>query len=163
MIIMPMSPGGRAIFADDLREEVSGKTSLIGIYSSEMLVQASPPAIIPQLICQVNITLDPEDLPEGLSVEVRRFLANGDVEVLARFALDNIREIPLPPYVPGFGDVKQINTLSAAARISPLSLGEDCTLRAIMTIGDDEYRIGSLNVRFVSESKDASGAAEPTH
>jgi len=148
MIIFPAAPGGHAIFCDDLREEVGGKNSLIGVYGSDLMINATPPVMLPQLSCVATINLDPERMPGQLTIQIKKYLPSGVEEVLTAVELPPFADIPQPEYRPGYGDSKRLFTLSAAMKMVPLAIEGEFTLRAVALIDDDEYRLGGLTVRL---------------
>ena len=47
-------PSGYTIFCDDIREEIGGKISLIGVYQYKKISSATFPVVIPKLCILVN-------------------------------------------------------------------------------------------------------------
>lgn len=152
MIKLPAAPGGYAIFCDDVREEVGGKNTLVGVYGSDLIINASPPVMLPQLACVVTFILDPEQMPKQLTIQIKKFAPTDQVEVLSAVELPPFADMPQPEYRPGYGDSKRLFTLSAAMKMAPLPIEGEFTLRAIALADDDEYRLGGLNIRVNPEA-----------
>jgi hypothetical protein len=53
-IIRPSSPFGYTTFCDDIRQEVAGKSTLVGVYGPEMTVFGTLPTNLPKLALSVN-------------------------------------------------------------------------------------------------------------
>lgn len=66
-----------AIYCEDVRNELGGKTSLMGIFASEMIVPVFP-ATIPRLVAMVKLRTPSDELPKTV-----RFVIYRDDEVLA--------------------------------------------------------------------------------
>ncbi|AIT79115.1 DUF6941 family protein [Novosphingobium pentaromativorans] len=151
MIIHPTTPGGYAIFCDDIRDEINGKTTLVGTYNGEMFLQASLPATIPQLCCFATIIIDPHALPKQVSFEIQKHLSSDKVETIVQIGVPPIEEMPEPEYRPGFGDEKKIFGMKFSVRMPLLSIDRDMTLRAVAIVDENQHRIGSLTVRQVEK------------
>ena len=67
MIILPSTPSGITIFCDDIRHEVTGKLSLIGVYES---IASGTPIVIPQLCMITKVRLKQSELPFLLSLKI---------------------------------------------------------------------------------------------
>lgn len=59
-----------ALFCDDIRQEISNKVSLIGIYGSHMLVSEMP-AKLPKLCVHFQIELEPKEVPQKIQIFVK--------------------------------------------------------------------------------------------
>jgi len=67
---MPGARSAYCIFCDDIRHEISNKTSLIGVYNADMIFDAAPPVVIPKLGISLWVISDLDDRPSKLVVRV---------------------------------------------------------------------------------------------
>jgi hypothetical protein len=70
MLILPTNPSGFSIFCDDIRYEMSGKQTYIGVYDGSMRIASSAPATIPQLCVLTNMRFDQENLPRTVTLKI---------------------------------------------------------------------------------------------
>lgn len=63
-----MNPNISVLFCDDIRHEVSGKISLIGVYGSHLIVNEFP-AVLTKLCVHMTITIPKNALPEAVVVK----------------------------------------------------------------------------------------------
>ncbi|HZL59842.1 MAG TPA: hypothetical protein VFC38_09080 [Stellaceae bacterium] len=107
---MPTPRRAICIFCDDIRQEISNKISIIGMYHGDMIFLAAPPILVPKLFLLVSIISDPDDTPKKLTTTI---LAPDKTEIY-RTTLEEIGEyrhiegsvtaqlrtwFPLPPFV----------------------------------------------------------------
>ena len=59
------------LFCDDIRREVGGKTSLIGIYHGDIIFNSPKPALYPKLCGHLIAICEPDDAPEFVEVTMR--------------------------------------------------------------------------------------------
>lgn len=57
------------VFCDDIRTEMGNKTSLMGVYPVEMMVERLP-VTLPKFCVWVNLVVPVEDAPEQISVRL---------------------------------------------------------------------------------------------
>ena len=83
-----------AIYCDDIRMEVGGKLSFMGVYNSDMIFPELP-AVVPKLCAYVTIRLPYDEPPQH---EVHVLLLNGD-QILAEVKIDeaSLGAMGLPP------------------------------------------------------------------
>ena len=71
---MPNPRVSYCIFCDDIRQEVGGKTSLIGIYHGDMIFPfAKPidnPILYPKFAAFISVISDPNDNPDFIKLKV---------------------------------------------------------------------------------------------
>lgn len=61
VIDMP-TPSGTTTFCDDVRQEVGGKRSEIGIYSADLIVGGNLPTNLPKLCCVISFRMREADM-----------------------------------------------------------------------------------------------------
>lgn len=153
MIIQPEGPGGYTIFSDDVRYEMGSKLTYVGVYGGDMIVGAEPPVTLSQLC----VTIAYRDSPEGLAEQAPYFrvvrITDDGSEELARVDCDiDFVADPLPPSSHTGGpesDYKIFSELRVQARLAGFKLDGPCRIAVRAYKGEDEVRLGSLNVKFL--------------
>lgn len=141
------SPFGYTVFCDDLRQEVLGKITLVGVYGAELIVYAFMPATLSKLAMSINYyeRLGESDSP----LELRIYLPGEDEQpafsqLIAGEPLEKFRNhevsADFPLEIPWVGMTVNIG-------FSPLELKEEGYIRVRMIRGDDEIKIGSLRIK----------------
>jgi hypothetical protein len=109
------------IYADDLRQEIGGKITIIGMYQSQMLVEAFP-ITLPKLAVLIT-AVTPVDQPFGeFSLQLMK-----DDEILQSLDLDLTDEETVGPSTIQEGATTR--EFNFANIISPLQLDGPCKLR----------------------------------
>lgn len=139
-----IKPYGITIFCDDIRDEVSGKKSLIGTYFGEMVVNGQFPALVPMFAMSI-IYLEPIDSPvTPVSIKVLVPGDEGEQEVLLDVDLPEDR----PQRPPGDTDpLAQFRSHMLAFKVSPLFIKASGHIKVRAYLGDEEIRLGSLRIR----------------
>lgn len=113
------------IFADDLRQEIGGKISIVGMYGPQMIVPAFP-ITLPKLAVLIT-AITPSDQPFGkVSLQVLQ-----DDQVLLSFDVDMSEQKP-PEQEVTIPDL-EIMEFQVAHVLSPLQIDGPCTLKARLT------------------------------
>jgi hypothetical protein len=137
---------GFSLFADDLRQEVGGKTSLMGIYQVDMIF----PKALPQVITKFVIFVKYYELKDVFSDDlVLKIFLPGDEknkptvsQILKR---EDIAIIPTP--YPPDDDSERIYNMTMPFIFSPLLIKEDGYISVRMQCGKTTTRLGRLMVR----------------
>ncbi len=135
---------GTTIFCEDIRDEVGGKKTYVGVFGAEMVVGAPLPAMIPQFAFAVTL-LEPITSANG-PLNFKIFLPgdNGDEVVLDI-------EAPIERH-----DVAKSTEIDPAAefvctlmafKISPLVISNEGYIRVRAYKEGREIRLGSIKVR----------------
>jgi hypothetical protein len=146
-------PVGFTIFCDDIRGEVEGKTSLIGIYDAAMFIHVAFPARLPKFGFHIQI-YEPANLESerDFPVEINIYLP-GDEE--GRPSLS--AELPANPEAARSELAKKLGEHPTGKRsllaritfnwiVSPLVLKEPGVIRVFANYKGDSLRCGSLRV-----------------
>lgn len=132
-----------AIFCDDIRDEVGGKVTLVGVFSTHLLTPAFP-IFIPRL-----------------GVFVRSAIPRGQ-EGIARIRIEKNEAILLEAEFPATPDQNaeawptgvdspSCTVVDAKMVLSPLQFDGPCTLRVVLTLNGKSYVAGKLHVSVLSE------------
>jgi hypothetical protein len=146
VIINPDLPSGHVTFCDDIRHEVSGKMTLVGVYQGQILVNGDLPAIIPQICAVITLRLSPPSKPLRPIIKIFRSdqdepLFSLETEISAAPSVPTI--VPLPGADP---DGVNFLQMGITAQIQGFAISEPCTLKVRAFIGDDEIRLGTLQI-----------------
>lgn len=137
------------IYCDDVRQEVGGKQSLIGVYNTDMILP-SLPVTLPKLCAQILVRLPINTTANSVVVKI----SNGD-NVLA--------EMPIPEGElqrmsgPMLESDKEIVFLGIGIhfQFSPLQLEKADKIQTVAIIDGREIRGNSLVVRLPTDEERA--------
>lgn len=68
--IEPFKPHGFTIFCEDLREEVSGQTTYVGVYGDAMFIDHPLPIQLPQMFMAVHLFDEPREGEANIVLKV---------------------------------------------------------------------------------------------
>lgn len=138
------------LYCDDLRQEIGGKQSFMGVYNNDMIV-ADFPANIPKLCTHIVVRLPIKTNANNLVIKV----VNGD---------DVMSEVPIPE-----GDLQKMSAAILEAsedpaevrhlavivhfQFAPLLLDQRSKLRAIAIVDGMEIKGNGLVVRIPTEAE----------
>lgn len=136
---------GTTIFCDDIREEVSGKSTLVGVYKGVMILHDKElPASLPKL-CFYIIYPEPIDATyEKLQLKI---FAPSEEEpaCIADVLMDQARKA-LPPPPEDFGADPHFNQLSIAISLTPFKISAFGRIKVRAYRDGEEVKLGSLLV-----------------
>lgn len=144
-----MNRYAHATYCDDIRHELGGKLTLVGVYSTDLLVPAFP-AVLPKL-CLIVHVVTPADRPfQQLKIRVQMdeaSVAEGELSPEdLRLALDSVassgEDMP--------ADVEHRMELTAHFVISPLKLDGPGVIRVRVETEDGEIKANGLRVGQVA-------------
>jgi len=136
------TPGGFSIFCDDIREELRGKVSFMGIYGGDLILSTPPPVHLPKLMVAVNYYERPGESTEP--VELRLYLPGDDPAspaIRVPLPVEEMRAGPIP------SDPEADDPLigcKVAVQMAPVLLKQEGRIKVRAYRGDDEIRLGSL-------------------
>ena len=147
MIIQPSLPYGIVIFCDDIREEINDKLNFVGVYENGMNIFGKGPVIIRQIA--VWISLRSEIKNEHNFGKLKIIRSDNNLELFSsnyNFPPDvSVNALPKEQM-----ESNQLVYSEITTRVALLDLYFDrpCRLKVRAFSGDDEIRIGSLNIAF---------------
>ena len=154
MSIMPddQSKSPRYVFAafcDDIRFEVGGKITLVGMYGADMYLPEFP-YFIPKLGVSTIINSPIGQVPKSLSIKIEK----GD-EVLMEFELGTAEQIKAAisqsPSRSDMHDLPTRSTYFSHIITPPITIAQPCTLRAIAVVDGEAYMAGKLHIGKMPE------------
>jgi hypothetical protein len=135
---------GYVIFCDDIRREVGGKYTLVGIYRSDMVIHAELPVALPKLGLAIQVQ-SPIDKPLD-RVKVLISLpgdSEGSPSVTAE--LVGSKALARSPEVPE--DIECFVALNAELVLSPVEIKQEGYIRVRAETEGELLRIGALRIR----------------
>jgi hypothetical protein len=138
------------LFCDDVRHEVGNKTSLMGMYFSDLYIQTPAPIVLPKFCIAIWLITDVDDPPTQFTV---RLLTPPNGTEL--FKLEGQGAIPA---VPTEGAVKLIATMIIP--ISQFVLEQDGYIEVMLDTDRGSIRAGRLMVHFNAPPLEMASPAE---
>ena len=148
---------GTTIFCEDIRDEIGGKKTYVGVFGADIIINGSLPAVINQFAFCVTFLEPISDAKDPLNIKI--FLpSENDDEV----ALD----IDLPGDRHSNANIGEIDPTAEflCARLSfkviPLVITHEGYIRVRAYKGEREIRLGSIRVRVVDPIPNDLGLEE---
>ena len=149
------TPYGYTLFCDDIRQEINGKVSLIGVYGGDLIVAGPLPVALAKLALRITYIEQPGESTEP--VEIHIYLpGNPDGQPIQRIPLPvDFRSMAPDPH-PGLTDPLLIAVFNM--EFSPLPLQQEGQIKVRAYRGDLEIRLGTLLVHARQAPPAASAA-----
>lgn len=137
-------PTVSALYCDDVRQELGGKTSFMGVYNADILLPAFP-ATLPKFCVYSTIRLPFESPPKSIIVKV----LSGDA-VLGELNLPEeiLSSAALPPAPDDAATADTSLQMSFLIAFAPLHIQEPTRLRLRTIIDGVEIKGNSLKIRL---------------
>jgi hypothetical protein len=137
------SPTGFCIFCEDIRLEVNGKQSYIGVFvGNELVVQGALPAPIGKFCIQATFRQRPTDGLEPITFEVH---LPGDDPDKPSARIDAQIEDSLPPPPADVDD--PFLQIVVGMQFNPLGIAQEGKIEVSALKAGKRYRIGTLRVK----------------
>lgn len=134
-------PYGITLFCDDIRQEVGGKLSYMGIYGPEMLLFGPKPAVLPKLCIAVHLNV-PAAVARG-QVELVVFQHAGETTTDVVRVVADLEGVETTP-----SDEDLFVAANFHLNAAPFQILEDCLLQVRAFVAGAEIKLGGLNIRF---------------
>lgn len=130
-------PSGFTIFCDDIRQEINGKVTFVGIYANTLFIADELPVNLPKLCMGIFFRQKPEN---SESFIVRVFGPNSD-EAIHEFNLANSQD--------EFPSMKEweFKEWRMFFEAPGFPVNQEGKVKVRAYIGDDVYRIGALKIQ----------------
>ncbi|MGA8497218.1 MAG: hypothetical protein WB764_17160 [Xanthobacteraceae bacterium] len=144
---MQQQPFGYTFFADDVRQELFGKISLMGIYGSNLIISELP-TIIPQIFfaTYAHFPLEQRITNAKLQIYLPEDL---DVPSIVVDLPDWTTEPDLEPAELPFADTELWAPFSTFQKLAPLVINQPGWIRLRIAYDEGRLRVGTLEVQFV--------------
>jgi hypothetical protein len=140
------------IFCDDIRHEVGGKMSVMGIYGRDIIFPSQPPVTVLKWGVVVWLITDIDDKPRRIKIRV---LYSPDRTELASFETNE------PPKIESSADATKSNFRLVIA-LPPVNLTEEGFVEVIVDTERETMRAGRLLVRFLPPEPSPPSASTPS-
>ena len=132
-------PFGLTIFCDDIRREVGGKLTFVGVYGANLEIVGQLPTIIPMLSCVVQIII-----PFGFQYQKFRLT----IKMISDKKETTITDITSPPGPSASTEDRVIKQLLTTT-ISPFFVEEEGRLTVRAYFDEMEVKLGALDIQVV--------------
>jgi hypothetical protein len=151
-----MQSYGMTIFCDDIREELSGKISLIGVYGGDLVVNAPFPLWLPKICFLINAFFNPE-----LTIKSPQLIIYfpGDAEDAPTVHADLPWNAEPVTGDPAFPDAQPSINFRAQLIMGAVSLREEGYIRVRITHKNERIRVGALKLISRPANETASQTA----
>lgn len=147
-------PYGTTIFCDDIRDELGGKKTYVGVYSGNLILEGGFPAAIPQFAFAITyfepLEMSDEDVILRIFLPGSSEMAAVEIPLPVKDARKNIRMLNDPD--------SNIVGVSAGFKISPLVLENEGKILVRAFRGTSEIKMGALRVQKGPEKDLAKSA-----
>jgi len=149
---------GFSLFCDDIRAEVAGKTSVMGIYQVDMLVQQDFPILLAKFGILVKYYEEPGAFTEDV---VLKILLPGDNKDSPALQFDIPRQSIISAANPYKleEDQDKVHSLTIPVLLSPVQIQKEGFVKVRATCGDVTTNLGSLMVRKLGDGEKLPGVA----
>jgi len=137
---------GYTIFCDDIRDEIGGKTTFVGVYKGVMLVHDDFPIIIPKFGLAIRYQEKLGACSEQINLKVFVPGNEGDVAVVEGvLPMDDVRQMPPPPITDADAEPSYIEVASNII-FTPLVFPRPGLIKVRAFCGEEVIRLGSLQI-----------------
>jgi hypothetical protein len=135
-------------FCDDIREEVNGKISLMGLYGDELIVFNALPAALPKLalVISARFPLEAVQARPVASLKVLIFFPEDGETPQIEFDVPWTLEPPQISEALPFPDATSQYTLNRHFVLSPFVIRQEGWLRVRIQWGEERVRVGALHI-----------------
>ena len=133
----------QTIYCDDIRQEIGGKLTYVGVYSGSLLA-ATFPIALPKFCVAVTVVAGSFDPREPLTLRILK-----DDEVLAEreFAASELAElVPSAESAKPDAVVDRVQVLNSFFMFTPFQVDSACVLRVRVMLGNEELRGVGLKI-----------------
>lgn len=143
------NPYGVTIFCDDVREEVSGKQTLVGVYGPELHYTGGFPAKLPVLWSFVRLSVPGSEEYASFDYVIKKEVDEKEISLVGFTHPIDIKKLD---------DPNKVTTIGLSIPIPDLQLEKDCRILSRAYFDGEEVKLGSLNV-ILHEQKETEDSA----
>jgi hypothetical protein len=140
------------MFCDDIRQEVAGKYSIMGVYQADLVAPSSAtlPIVLPKLCILIMYFEKPNIHKEDLNVMI--YLSHFDEPIFTQtIRRDDIRWVPFQGDRSIDTDVDPVIAITIPVTFSPFVMEKECFIRVRGKLGDETIKLGTLYLRVAKE------------
>jgi hypothetical protein len=147
---------GFSLFCDDIRAEVGGKISVMGIYQADMIFTQDPPIVLPKFAILVKYYETPGVFTDDVVLKVFFPGDEKDAPTLAIPIPRQSMQIGEPQYEMEEGQ-EHVFSLAAPVVMAPFQVTKYGFLKVRAACGDAVTNLGSLMLRKIRPDEKISG------
>lgn len=157
----PSTPYGYTIFCDDVRQEMGGKVSHMGIYRGQLIINAPLPVTLPKFAFVIHYSERPGESTEPVTIHI---YMPGDAEdaptATTELPIEDARSKAPEPDTP---DSDPLLSVIWYLVLAPFELKSEGRIRVRAYRGDLEIRLGTLKIvtNLASDEANAFKEAPP--
>jgi hypothetical protein len=133
-----------ATYCDDIRAELGGKFSFMGIYMSKMYVDRFPFALA-KFCVAIRATTSADHPFPGLRI---RIMLNDDVIAESEFAASDLKASETNPASAEHDAANKRNTMMSFLTFAPLVIEKPCILRVRADTDSGELKASALSIEL---------------
>lgn len=161
------TPAADSTFCDDIRQEVGGKSTLVGVYGNEMVFQGPLPAWLPKLCVRTIYMERPGQEREPVHIKV--FLPGDPVHaptINSKIDVEQVRAVASRQNLPNevveefrrLGDEPDpMIAIPITVMMGPVEIKQTGLARVIVSCGERNYRAGGLWIKSEPEALEGKG------
>lgn len=152
---------GHAIFCDDIRDEIGGKKSYIGVYSLAMFIHDPFPVVVPKFGIAISIFQKRSIFNPNATLLV--FLPGDEetpsytIEIEENAPGESLKQVDAT--ADELREPSRLVRMNAGFVLTPLSLKAEGSIRIRVLTGGRTVRLGRLNVRLSKRGLEATAQA----
>lgn len=135
------SPYGIATFCDDVRHEVDGKMTYVGVCGPELIVGVTAPINLPKFVVIIDLCV-----PFGFKYDKVKI----GISIKKKSEVVNIFEVEPDDVQHEWGE-QSLLRIGSIVQFAPLKLEENCLIKPVAYFDDLELELGGLRVSFPTE------------
>lgn len=145
------------VFCDDIREETSGKLSLIGVYTGQLLVRNFP-STLPKLCILIRVVTQASEPVQSLTLRILK-----DEETFAELPVRQNQLAGTSQASEDEEDDGKLQVTQCLLVFSPFAVEKPCTLR-IRAITESEELAGlGLHIKAAPQDSTPNVGSRPAH
>lgn len=147
-LITPQTPYGYTIFCDDVRHEVSGKFTFVGVYQAEMIVSGTLPAQLPKFVLCINYREKPGESTENVQLQIYMPEDSSDSPSMKLdVPVEHFRQAATEPLNLIDAESSPIISGQFIVEIVPLKIKKEGHIKVRALRGEAKYALGALLIK----------------
>lgn len=159
---MNTEPYGTTTFCDDIRDEVSGKITLVGCYSGDLNFRGPPPGVLPTFSALVNIRIPKSVKFKKLKLRITKEEGDDITEILVAEINSDEEEVQkIIKAAEKKEEDSRVLAITLPCKWSSLPISQPGFIKVRAYLDDDkEIRLGALKIGFSGSSESHEAAAQ---
>lgn len=155
MIKYPSLPGGHVIFCDDIRHELHGKVTFVGVYSNVMYITGTLPVTLPKVCMGIVYREEPDSLEP---VTIKAFMpSDGDEKLLLEVQFEPQADMIPPP-----SEEFTFREARFLVEVPNFTVTEESKILVRAYRGEDEIRLARLSIILNPPVEEPAASPQPS-